>query len=80
MKGTAAGKDNAIRKGRDFQRGIRLKCRTWLLDENGAEVGDELVTVRRDSGGESGRWARAGRDILSLCLSRLKPRVPIHPL
>ena len=32
----------------------------------------------RESRGESGRRARAGRDILSLCLSRLEPRVPIH--
>ena len=32
----------------------------------------------RDSGGELGHQARAGKDILSLCLSRLKPRVPIH--
>ena len=31
-----------------------------------------------DSGGNSGRRARAGRDILCLCLSRLEPRVPIH--
>ena len=33
------------------------------------------ITVRRD---KSGRRARAGKDILSLCLSRLDPRVPIH--
>ena len=34
--------------------------------------------VDRDSGGESGRRAWAGRDILFLCLSQLKPCVPIH--
>ena len=34
--------------------------------------------VDRDSGGESERRALAGRDILSLCLSRLEPHVPIH--
>ena len=32
----------------------------------------------RDRGGESGRRAQTGRDILSLSLSRLEPRVPIH--
>ena len=36
--------------------------------------------VDRDRAGELGRWAGAGRDILSLCLPRLEPRVPIHPL
>ena len=34
----------------------------------------------RDRGGDSGRWARVRRDILSLCLSRHEPRVPIHLL
>ena len=33
-----------------------------------------------DTGGESGRRAQAGRDILSLCLFRLDPRIPIHLL
>ena len=32
----------------------------------------------RNSGGELGSQARAGRDILSLCLSRFEPRAPIH--
>ena len=34
--------------------------------------------VDRDSGGESGHRARAGRDTETKCLSRLKPGVPIH--
>ena len=34
--------------------------------------------VDRDSGGESRRRDRAGRDILSLCLSRLETHVSIH--
>jgi len=33
-----------------------------------------------DLWGELGHQARAGRDEMSLCLSRLKPNVPIHPV
>jgi len=38
--------------------------------------------VGRDRGGKTpgSSRARAGRDILSLCLFRLEPRVPIHLL
>ena len=52
----------------------RIRCRRGrdgqILDDG----------VDRDSGGESGRRATAGRDILFLCLSRLEPRVPVHLL
>ena len=39
-----------------------------------------LTGVYRDWHGEPGRRARAGKDILSLCLSPLELRVSIHPV
>ena len=38
-----------------------------------------LTGVDRNLWGESGRQARAGRDMCQ-CVSRLEPRVPIHPV
>ena len=50
-----------------------------VLQQQGT-VAISLIGVDWDRGDESGRRARAGRDILSLCLSRLEPPIPIHPV
>ena len=42
------------------------------------EIGLPLDGVDRDSGGEAGHRAQAGRDTETKCLSRLKLGVPIH--